>query len=279
MRIAGVSVEEFVKRADRFLVFDNPASKKLRIPQMLPLMNFLIGCKLIEGDVPVGLSLRDAKGAEKTVALESVARIDASKLAVMRPKAMVTARDKRRWHFRTYLQDEDILYIQYNRCATSERFNLSNFVNETREFCREHPVRTIIFDLQYNGGGNSALGDGMFARLAKVSPMKDRKNIFCIIGRRTFSSAILNAMRLRKKYGAVLVGEETAGSPNHFGEIKSFTLPESKLRVQYSTKSFTHGDPKANTIKPDHVVQLGVEDLAAGRDPVLDKIRELIKGP
>ena len=37
---------------------------------------------------------------------------------------------------------------------------------------------------------------------------------------------------------AIFIGEPTGGRPNHFGEVKSFNLPNSGLSVRYSTKYF-----------------------------------------
>jgi hypothetical protein len=59
--------------------------------------------------------------------------------------------------------------------------------------------------------------------------------LFVIIGRQTFSSAILNAISFKNNTEAIFVGEPTGGKPNHYGEIKVFTLKNSPIRVQYST--------------------------------------------
>ena len=60
---------------------------------------------------------------------------------------------------------------------------------------------------------------------------------------------------------AVFVGEETGGKPNHFGEVKSFQLPSSKLPVSYSTKYFKRTDENMNTITPDVKIELSFSDL------------------
>ncbi|HEX4568373.1 MAG TPA: hypothetical protein VH138_17185 [Vicinamibacterales bacterium] len=55
-----------------------------------------------------------------------------------------------------------------------------------------------------------------------------------MIGGATFSAAIENAMELREKLHATLVGEPTGGRPNIYGNPKTLTLPNSQLKVQYS---------------------------------------------
>jgi C-terminal processing protease CtpA/Prc len=180
-------------------------------------------------------------------------------------------------HALSFLEAEGLLYIQYNQCATSPEQDLDRFTNECADLCATGRVRSIVFDLQYNGGGNSLLGDGMFEKLAAHPPMKEKRNVFCVIGRGTFSSAILNAKTLQSRYGATLVGEPTGGSPNHFGEVRTLRLPNSKLEIWYSTKRFERGPPGATTIEPDLRAEAAFADWVEGRDPVLDAIRAAIR--
>ena len=67
------------------------------------------------------------------------------------------------------------------------------------------------------------------------------------------------------------VGEPSGSPPNEYGEIKDFTLPNSKIDVQYTTKYFRllpNSDPQ--TLEPDLPVHRSIADFLSGRDPVLD---------
>jgi hypothetical protein len=68
-----------------------------------------------------------------------------------------------------------------------------------------------------------------------------------------------------------LVGEASGGMPDGYGEVNSLTLPNSKLVVRFTTKSW---GPKAgsgpNTVTPDLSVPWKLADFIAGRDPALD---------
>jgi hypothetical protein len=91
------------------------------------------------------------------------------------------------------------------------------------------------------------------------------------MGRATFSSGFLAAINLRDDLAAILVGEPSGEKPNSYGEVKTLTLPNTQLEVQYSTKFFKivkHRDPQA--LAPDIVMRSLLEDALAGRDPVLD---------
>ncbi|MDR1348005.1 MAG: hypothetical protein LBJ63_06190, partial [Prevotellaceae bacterium] len=97
---------------------------------------------------------------------------------------------------------------------------------------------------------------------------------YVVLGRATFSSAILNAMDFKRLTNAIFVGEETSGKPNHFGEVKSFQLPTSKLSVNYSTKYFKMTDENVNTIAPDVKIEMSFSDFMKGVDPVYEWVKQ-----
>jgi C-terminal processing protease CtpA/Prc len=96
--------------------------------------------------------------------------------------------------------------------------------------------------------------------------------LFALIGRGTFSSAYLNALKLKLEMKAILVGEPTGQRPNSYGEVKTMTLPQTKLPVQYSTKYFKTMDGDPPTLAPDIQVELSSSDYANGRDAVLERV-------
>lgn len=64
--------------------------------------------------------------------------------------------------------------------------------------------------------------------------------------------------------------EPTGQKPNAFGEIEVFTLKNSQLKVQYSTKWWTRvkgSDPEA--LFPDIAIETGFEPYKNGEDLVL----------
>jgi hypothetical protein len=126
-----------------------------------------------------------------------------------------------------------------------------------------------VIDLRQNGGGDSRvigpLKSGLAARLKAIG------HVYVLIGPMTFSSAVDNAMDLHRDLHATLVGEAAGGQPAGYGEIKTLTLPNSKIVVQYTTKFFGAAkgvDPLA--LNPDLGAPRLWADALAGRDPVLE---------
>ena len=135
-------------------------------------------------------------------------------------------------------------------------------------------VEKIIFDIRHNGGGSSLQGTEFIKRLARLLETNTNIKTYVVIGRATFSSAILNAMDFKRMTNAVFVGEETSGKLNHYGEVRNFQLPISKLSVNYSTKYFKVTDEDVNTIAPDVEIEVSFSDFIKGIDPVYEWIKQ-----
>lgn len=75
---------------------------------------------------------------------------------------------------------------------------------------------------------------------------------------------------------ATLIGDETGGKPNGFGEVYPFILPRSGFSVSVSSARFVRasGDTADHRgVVPDIAVTPSAADRKAGRDPVMDAAR------
>lgn len=96
--------------------------------------------------------------------------------------------------------------------------------------------------------------------------------LFVIIGRETFSSAIIEAARFDEETNATLVGEMTSGKPNHYGSVRNFKLPNSKISIRYSTKHINIFKNQGNSLMPDVLKEVSIDDYINKKDAVLDYI-------
>lgn len=182
-----------------------------------------------------------------------------------------------------YFEQDRILYIMYNSCVPVSYMQTNgivdsvlfeDFQNDVFSDLKNNKVDKLIFDMRFNGGGNSVYGSNFVKKLATKSINKKGK-LFVVIGRETFSSAILNTLDFKKRTKAIVVGEETGGKPNHYGEIRGFELPSSHLNVIYSTKYFKNSESELNTIVPDIEIETSFRDFSRGIDPVFEWIKQL----
>lgn len=175
------------------------------------------------------------------------------------------------------LEDSGTLYVQYRRASDAGAEPFSAFAGRIVQLLDTEPVRALVIDLRHNSGGNSSLLEPLLGALERRPQWSSGEGLYTIIGRATFSSAIINAVDLKRRARAILVGEPTGGKPNHYGQVASFTLPNSGIRISYSTRFFrllSDSDPAS--LEPDVRVELSSRDYLEGRDPVLETILDLV---
>lgn len=168
----------------------------------------------------------------------------------------------------TYLPDSQTVYVSFR--------GYRSLGDRTRELFealdRKLPQRLII-DMRQNDGGDFYVGRRNLIEPLKRRPQLNQKGrLFVVIGRRTFSAAMANAIDFRKETNAILVGEPIGERPNSYSENDEMTLPNSRIVVSYSTRYYRFLDEDAPAVMPDVRIDPTWPEWAAGRDSVLDWI-------
>ncbi|MEZ6092751.1 MAG: hypothetical protein R3C03_00725 [Pirellulaceae bacterium] len=169
-----------------------------------------------------------------------------------------------------WIAETKTVYFKYNRCEDHAGFD--QLVAGTKGFIEANDVECFVLDLRDNGGGNSAIFASLFNYLSKNDQLNRPGHLYAIVGRGTFSSGMFAAYDM-KKLNCVVVGEPTGGKPNHFGEVKSFELPNTRYQCYYSTKFWQFlKDSDPESLEPDIRVEYNAADFLNGRDPAMDAI-------
>jgi len=82
----------------------------------------------------------------------------------------------------------------------------------------------------------------------------------------------MNALTFKQRLPVTLFGVPTGDKLNDFGEARTFSLPNSKMAVQYSTRYFKLADGYPEALMPDVQISLSSTDYFAGRDPVFETV-------
>ena len=168
----------------------------------------------------------------------------------------------------SYLPDSQTVYVSFRGYDS-----LSENARKLFRFVDGNPTKRLVIDMRQNGGGDFFEG-----RKHLIQPLKDRPalnqkgRLFVLIGRRTFSAAMANAVDFRKETNAILVGEPIGERPNSYSENDEMTLPNSRLIVSYSTRYYRFVDEDVPAVVPDQRIDPNWADFQAGRDPVMDWI-------
>jgi hypothetical protein len=168
------------------------------------------------------------------------------------------------------------LYVWYDACREDPRLPLGPFLAETlADFtagttASPPAYERLVLDLRRNSGGDSRLLEPLIDGLARDAATAPPGRLRVLVGRRTFSSAVLNASALKTRAKAALYGEPTGGALNHCGEIKTLRLPGTGLVLQHSTKIFRLVDGPGRTLEPDRLLIPDAAAFGAGLDPVYE---------
>ena len=127
-----------------------------------------------------------------------------------------------------------------------------------------HPRRLII-DLRDNSGGDYTVGRSFIDGIKSRAWLNRRGVLYVMIGRKTFSAAMTNAVDFKQTTEAILVGEPAGAAPNNWQEVRRFNLPNSALRVGVSTRyyEFLPGKPE---VLPDRQISPEPSDWGSPED-------------
>lgn len=171
---------------------------------------------------------------------------------------------------------DGVYYIQYNACREDENLPMADFAAQVAKDLEEGGYWRVLLDLRNNGGGS----DGVVWPLLEVlrKEMDGGTELVGLIGEATFSSALINAVEIQEM-GGKLAGEPTGGSVCHFGAVNVFSLPNSKVRGQVSSKYLdlnTLLDAAAGrgvaALEPDEPITQTLEDTLNGVDSLVESL-------
>lgn len=281
LAINGTPVATVIDSLSTLFTIDNRAVIKSKAPMY-------IGCLQILSN----FGFTDTEQAEltlsngKTRVLKPAGKSPTEIVSFKPDSLCFSAANKNVFFTDRYFPDEKIYYMLYNVCGGREvelaygnaqkaatQPSFEEFAENAFQTLKTQNIDKIVFDMRNNGGGSSSQGTQFIKLLAAFLTENPHISTYVVTGRRTFSSAILNCMDFKQLTNAIFVGEETAGKPNHFGEVRSFQLPSSRLGVMYSTKYFKRSDQNISTLTPDVPIESSFEDYAKGIDPVFEWIK------
>jgi len=286
LSINNVPITTVIDSLSTLFVLDNQAMVKVLMPHTIPSLQILEYLGFAD-TAQVELGLSTGPNQNQTYILKPSVMNQENKISFKPDSLSFSTKNEPLVFTDIYYPDEKIYYILYNQCFSKEVAlkygnkkmaknlpSFKEFEKKALKAIKNESVEKIIFDVRYNGGGSSGQGTMFIEKLAKFLKVNPTIKTYVVLGRATFSSAILNAMDFKRLTNAVFVGEETAGKPNHFGEVRRFQLPTSKLSVNYSTKYFKTTDEDINTIMPDVKIEMSFSDYRKGIDPVYEWIKK-----
>lgn len=282
--INGYPMDRVIDSLSTLIVNENPFLIKAELPKMIPWIQLLEHFGFADRN-GLELELEDTRGQVLKHRIDLPPK-EGEAMSAKSDGLPLGWQDRKSFFRDRFFPDEKIYYIQYNKCwsrEAEEEFGSGAsalFMPSFREFEKKvfhsiwkQDIDILVFDMRFNMGGNSQQGTKFIKKLSKTK-LNGTGKIYLLIGRQTFSSAILNTMDFVKLTDVVLVGEGTGGRPNHYGEVNRFVLPESNLVVSYSTKYFKVLEEDPPSIIPEIEASPSFKDFMNGTDRAMEAIRD-----
>ncbi len=272
-KLAGKPVAEAVKAYGTLFSSDNPVHLRRSFRQACNVADIYEYLGLVEAGKPLAVTLKNGKSLSlKPMGMEEMNKLNAVRISdLIKGQPETAAADA--YYFAKPLTEE-VYYIQYNVCAEAEDLSMADFAAAVAKELESGDYNRVLLDLRNNGGGS----DGVIWPLLEVlrKEMDGGTRLVGLIGEATFSSALINAVEIQEM-GGVLAGEPAGGSVCHFGAVHTFSLPNSGVRGQVSSKYIdlnTLLDAAAGrgveALGPDVLVYQTMEDTLAGKDTLVE---------
>ena len=231
----------------------------------------LKGLGISASDQEAEFTLIDQNNKSVKLKLSAVAGNSLADLKLASGTNTLLSQKKKGNYWFDYDAKQKLVYFNYTKCREEEGKPFSKFNDELFAAISQYKPEKIVLDLRYNSGGNSGILDPFIEQI-KQSYLNQKGKFFVLIGRTTFSSAVMNAVELKKTSNAIFIGEPTSGNINHYGEVRGFSLPKSKIVVAFSTKYWENWKGKKGPLKPDAAVSYSIKNHMAGNDEALMEV-------
>ncbi len=275
--INGVPIEEVVGLLKKVISYENESFLKSQLPNYLCAAEILYGLEILDETKEVELDLRGTDGnlfQRKVSTISSNAFYEINtKTSADEPALPLYRRNRDHAYWSDLIGENKTLYFKYNSCRERKDLSIDAFIEKVMHQIESPEVDRFIVDLRNNLGGNSTLLEPLIEKIKKNEKINKEGALYVILGRDTFSSALLNAYAFKNKTKAIFLGEPSGGKPNCYGEVQSFKLNNSKVEIRYSTQYYKLiKSNKVRSFFPDVEMRVTFQDYLDNRDPCLEYV-------
>ncbi len=268
--INDVPIADIFEKSKAVMSFENNTWALSQFSNTIAFKEALEYLGVVERDAKIMLTIEKEEGL--AVAIEMIPLTETTlmntELDILEGESV--AKTLPEGNYRALSLDDDHLLVQYNVCQESPDLPMATFTDTIKKELSEKSYKAIVLDLRYNSGGNSEVISPLLTMIKTLKKDKDLK-VYTLIGKNTFSSAIINAIQSKDELDSTLIGSATGGNVNGYGEVKTFELANHPFLVTYSTQYFQliEGYSK-DSLYPDVEVIQTLEDYMDGKDTEIE---------
>jgi hypothetical protein len=175
-----------------------------------------------------------------------------------------------------HLTDDRAVYFQFNQVANQpgNSETLLQFSDRLWSHIDTHAdsIDKFVVDLRYNDGGTGLLLFPIVNEIIKRDFINKRGSLFALVGRRTFSAAVIFLEELVAHTDVTVLGEPPACPFNLFSNsVFRGNLPNSGFQVMVASRQIDNAFwPDTVYFSPHIPAPFSGRDYFGGRDPALD---------
>jgi tetratricopeptide (TPR) repeat protein len=294
--IGRVSAEEAFERAGTLAFADNDYSRKNQAPTIVARCLLARGLGIVDSadELPLVVVTKSGKLAE--FVLPAVTLTGADNLATemdIGPDGVpfVSASDTKSHELPLYLKHQQsnrnywfehdkvnkAIYMQYNLIVDQADESFGDFCRRMFAYIDDHAgsIDKFILDLRFNTGGNGLWTLPFMNEIIKRDNINHLGHFYTIIGRRTFSAAVLLVAEMMLHTNMLMVGEPAGAAQNMLSDMMlGGILPNSGAQLFLSSAYINIAWPAGRnyTIPPHYPAPLYSSGFFSGRDPAVDAI-------
>ena len=296
IKIGGLSAEEAFRRAGTLAFADNEFSRKDQAPLIAINCKLAFGLGITETIAELPLLVETERGnREKSVlfpitlhGVNNMLRgMDIGPEGIPFASAFTGSESKLPLYLKhldghhNYWFEHDkehgAIYMQFNRVIHQQDESFEKFYKRMFQYIDDNArsIDKFILDLRYNNGGNGLMVLPFMNEIIKREKINRLGHLYTLIGRRSFSAAVLLVAEMMLHTQTLLVGEPTGAAQNMFSDMVNYgTLPNSGATLFISSEYFNIAWPanKNSTIPPHYPAPLSSLDFFSGKDPALEAI-------
>ncbi|HWR38678.1 MAG TPA: hypothetical protein VN611_04190 [Patescibacteria group bacterium] len=281
VKINGMPMERVVERLTGIISHENQSFLRSQLPDYLICADILFGLAIANRVDHVKLTVENHDKEQRELVIPTIKYADGQEDALhekicLPAETPLYRKNKKQYFWSAFDPVKKLLYVNYNKCKDMADITVHEFSDQLiKDITGNFDIQKIVIDLRNNGGGNSELFQDYLQWLSNFDRLNCPGRIFVIVGRDTFSSALLNAYYLKFNTQALFLGEPTGGKPNCYGEVKYFSLHNSGLYIRYSTKYYELVDDNdLPSLMPDVICNVTFNDYLENIDPCMEWIYE-----
>ncbi len=294
--VNGTPIEDVATAAERIISMDNEFGRTPHALRVLTFPRLLYGLGLATDVSSVVLEVVLSDGETTALTIESVTdrsglgwtnRVNvgptegeyvhsAALLGADAPLHLRRQGPDIAFYWFEHLVDDRAIYFQFNQVADQPGGGetLAQFSERLWSYIDAHEdsIDKLIIDLRYNDGGTGLMLFPIINEIIRRDFINGRGSLFALVGRRTFSAAVILLEELVAHTEVTVLGEPPACPFNLFSNgVARGTLPNSGFQLTIASRQIDNafwGD--TIFFPPDIPAPFSSRDYFDGRDPALD---------